>query len=300
MAPRANWKGFLKIDELTCPVALYTSVSTSERLAFHMINRATGHRVARQFIDQETGETVAPEAQVKSYEAGDGEFVVLEPEEIAAALPKSDKTLTVECFVCLDDFDDVFLDRPYYLAPSDSSGEAVFSLVREALRKKNAGALAQAVLFRRARHVFIRAKDAGLIATTLHFDYEVRAAEDAFHEIPEMTIKGEMLDLAKHIIATKSGRFDPASFADRYEAALVNLVRAKSEGKPIATQKKQAPAKILDLMEALRKSAQQKLSSGTRASAKLESAKRKAGQAKRKPARKPKAPSNTARCRKAG
>ncbi|MGF7159448.1 DNA end-binding protein Ku [Rhodoligotrophos appendicifer] len=255
MAPRANWKGFLKVAELTCPVALYTAASTSDRISFHTLNRETGHRVRRQFVDQETGEPVPTEEQVKGYETGQGDYIVLEPEEIAAALPESDKTLAVGTFIPCDEIDDVYLDRPYYLAPAGAPAEEPFALIRDGMRAKKVAALAQTVLFRRVRTLLIRPYDQGLIATTLNFDYEVRAAEDAFSEIKDMKIKGEMLDLAEHIIKTKRGTFDPANFDDRYEAALAELIKAKQEGKTIKPRKVQAESKVVDLMEALRQSA---------------------------------------------
>jgi len=255
MAPRANWKGFLKLDELTCPVALYTAASTSERIAFHTLNRETGHRVHRQFVDEETGKPVPAEDQVKGYEVAQGQYVMLDPEEIAAAIPESDKILAIESFVPCDAIDDVYFDRPYYLAPSGASAEEAFVLLREGMRKEKVAALACAVLFRRLRTLLIRAFKDGLAATTLHFDYEVRSADAAFAEISERKIQGEMLDLAKHIIDTKRGRFDPHDFKDRYEAALADLVRAKQEGMPIELPKAPAPSNVIDLMEALRQSA---------------------------------------------
>src|ERR1700722_18465209 len=115
MAPRANWKGFLKIAELSCPVALYTAVSSSDRIGFHILNRSTGHRVQRQFVDQKTGDPVETADQVKGYETGQGEYVILQPEEIAAAVPESDKTLGVEAFIPCSEIDDVYFDRSYYL-----------------------------------------------------------------------------------------------------------------------------------------------------------------------------------------
>jgi DNA end-binding protein Ku len=255
VAPRANWKGFLKVAELTCPVALYTAASTSERIAFHTLNRATGNRVRRQFIDQETGKPVEADEQVKGYEVGQDEYVVLEPDEIAAAVPESDKTLTVVAFVRCDAIDTVYFDRPYYLSPSNRIAEEAFALIREGLRAKKAAALARTVLFRRVQTLLIRPHGEGLIGTTLNFAYEVRSADEAFHDVPAMTIKGEMLDLAKHIITTKRGSFDPSRFDDRYEAALAELVRAKLEGKPLPVRKAPAPTKVVDLMEALRQSA---------------------------------------------
>ena len=255
MAPRANWKGFLKVSEVTCPVALYTAASTSERISFHVLNRKTGHRIRRQFIDSDTGKPVERDDQVKGYEIGSGDYVILDPEEVASAVPESDKTLSVSAFVGCDEIDDVYFDKPYYLAPADPHAEEAFVLIREGMRAKKVAALAQTVLFRRLRTVLIRAHEAGMIATTLNFDYEVRSAEDAFSEVPEFKIKGEMLDLAKHIIKTKAGRFDPSTFDDRYEAALAQLVKAKAEGRKIEPRKLPRREKVVDLMAALRESA---------------------------------------------
>ncbi|HEV7417062.1 MAG TPA: Ku protein [Tianweitania sediminis] len=256
MAPRANWKGFLKVGALSCPVALYTAVSTSERIAFHTLNRKTGHRVSRAFVDAETGKPVEKDDQIKGYEIGQGDYITLEPDEVASAVPESDKTLAVEAFVRCDEIDDTFLDRPYYLAPADKSAQEAFALIRDGLAKSKSAAFAQTVLFRRVRNILIRAQGDGLIANTLNFDYEVRSAEEAFADIPEMRIEGEMLELAKHIINTKSGQFDPKSFDDRYESALAELVKAKAEGREIKIEKPKAPAKVIDLMDALRRSAE--------------------------------------------
>jgi len=255
MAPRANWKGFLKLAELTCPVALYTAASTSERIAFHTINRETGHRVQRQFVDEETGKPVPSEDQVKGYEVAQGQYVMLTPEEIAAAVPESDKTLAIDAFIPVDQIDDVYFDRPYYLAPSGPGAEEAFALLREGMRKQNVAALARAVLFRRVRTLLIQPQAQGLIATTLHFDYEIRSAAEAFADIPEIEIQGEMLKLARHILETKRGSFDPRAFDDRYEAAVAELVRAKREGRPIAQPKVAEPSNVISLMDALRESA---------------------------------------------
>lgn len=255
MAPRANWKGFLKVGELVCPVALYTAASTSDRIAFHMLNRKTGHRLHREFIDSETGKTVEREDQVKGYEVGDGDYIALDPEEIAAALPESDKTLEIEAFIACDDIDDLYFDKPYYLTPSDRHGDEAFALIREGMKKSNVAALAETVLFRRMRTVLIRPEGQGLVATTLNYDYEVRSAEAAFSDVPDIKLKGEMLELAEHIINTKKGRFDPKGFDDRYDAALAEVVKAKIEGRKIKPVKPKTEGKVIDLMEALRQSA---------------------------------------------
>ncbi|MEO3997259.1 Ku protein [Mesorhizobium sp. CAU 1732] len=255
MAPRANWKGFLRIGELSCPVGLYTAASTSDRIAFHMLNRETGNRLHREFVDSQNGKPVERDDQVKGYEVGKDEFIVLEPEEVAAAVPDSDKTLRIEAFIACNEIDDVYLDKPYYLTPSDRHADEAYALIRDGMKAKKVAALAQTVLFRRMRTLLIRAHDDGLVASTLNFDYEVRSSKEVFDDVPSMTIKGEMLDLAKHIIETKRGKFDPSAFEDRYEAALADLVKAKMEGRKIEKRKAPERGKVIDLMDALRQSA---------------------------------------------
>ncbi|WP_410218304.1 Ku protein [Paracoccus sp. (in: a-proteobacteria)] len=256
MAPRANWKGFLQIGEVSCPVSLYTAASTSDRVSFHTLNRETGHRVRRQYVDSGTGQPVERDDQVKGYETAANEYIVLQPDEIAAAVPDSDKTLAVSTFIACSDIDDVFFDKPYYLVPSDENAEEAFALIREGMRAKQVAALAQTVLFRRVRTVLIRAHGDGLIATTLNFDYEVRAAEEAFQDMPNTRVTGEMLELAEHIIHTKMGEFDPESFDDRYDAALAELVKAKLEGRKFSPRKEPRQDKVVNLMAALRESAE--------------------------------------------
>lgn len=264
---RANWKGYLQLGVVTCPVALYSATSTSDRIIFNTLNRSTGHRVRREFIDSATGETVEKDNQVKGYETEKDQYIVLEPDEIAEAGPKSaktgdrtgdnpgDKTIEVSAFIACSEIDEAFYDKPYYLAPTDRIGEETFVVIREGLRRRDAAALAHTVLFRRLRTLLIRPHGDGLLATTLHFDYEIRSASDAFAEIPELRIQPEMLDLAKHIIQTKQGAFDPAQYEDRYEAALADLIKAKLEGRAIAAPHKRQPRPAVDLMQALRDSA---------------------------------------------
>jgi DNA end-binding protein Ku len=256
MAARANWKGVLKIGEVSCPVALYTAASTAERIAFHILNRKTGHRVHREFVDAETGKPVEAKEQVKGYETSAGDYIPFEPEEIEKAVPEADKTLDVEAFVPCDQVDDVYFDRPYYLAPATPAGADAFAVIRDGIAKAKIAAVARTVLFRRVRSVLIRAHGAGLIAHTLNFDYEVRSAEDAFGELPAAKADDEMLDLALHIVKKKAGRFDPEKFDDRYDAALLELVKAKMEGRKIEAPKAPEPTKPTDLMEALRQSAE--------------------------------------------
>jgi DNA end-binding protein Ku len=289
MAPRANWKGFLKVGEVVCPIALYTAASTSERIAFHILNRKTDNRVRREFFDQETGKPVDTTDQVKGYERGPGDYVMLEPEEIAAAIPDSDKTLAVQAFIPCAEVDDVYFDRPYYLGPASPAAHETYILLREGLRARKVVAIAQTVLFRRVRTVLVRAHGEGLIAATLNFDYEIRSADEAFQDIPDAKIDREMLDLAKHIIATKRGEFDPKTFDDRYEAALADVVRAKVEGRPLPARKPAPAANVVNLLDALRQSAKASGGETKEAAAKAGKVKRakKGAVARKKPAVKP-------------
>ncbi|PTM57447.1 Ku protein [Phreatobacter oligotrophus] len=273
---RANWKGFLTIGEIACPVALYTAASTSERIAFHMINRKTGNRVHRIFVDPQTGKEVDRADQVKGYALDDSRFVMLEPDEIAKAVPDSDKRLAVDGFIPCDQVDTLYFDRPYYLTPADKGGLEAFSVIRDAMQAASVAALARAVLFRRVRSLLIRPDARGLIAHTLNYDYEVRAAGEAFEDLPDIRIQKNMLELARHIVETKKGEFDPAGFDDRYEAAVADLVRAKLAGKPLKRAAKKAPAPVIDLMAALRESAGLVAGTGT-AGPKRKTAPRKSG-----------------------
>jgi DNA end-binding protein Ku len=254
VAPRANWKGFIKFGEVACPVALYTAASSSERIAFNTLNRKTGNRVKREFVDSESGDVVERDDQVKGYEIENGQYIILEPDEVAAAVPDSDKTLKVDAFIPCNEIDDVYFDTPYYLAP-DKMGTDAFVLLRDGMKKANVAAIARTVLFRRMRTVLIRPHGKGLIATTLNFDYEVRSSTEAFKELPDLKIEGEMLELAEHIIGTKKGSFDASTFDDRYEAAVAELVKAKIEGRSLPKKKVPVASKPSDLLQALRESA---------------------------------------------
>ncbi|GGA55600.1 non-homologous end joining protein Ku [Nitratireductor aestuarii] len=255
MAPRATWKGYIKLAELALPISLYAGATTSKRISFHIINRKTGNRVSREYIDEDTSKVVDREHQVKGYETGEGQYIILHPDEIAAALPNNDKTITIEGFVPAEDVDTVFFDKPYYLASSGGILGETFAVLCEGMKRQKVAAVGKAVLFKKARTLILRPEGEGLVANTLNYDYEVRLAEEIFKELPEMKIEGEMLDLAKHIIETKMGSFDPRSFDDRYDQALADLIKAKAEGKEIKVPPRKREAKVVNLLDALRESA---------------------------------------------
>jgi DNA end-binding protein Ku len=222
-------------------------------VAFHLIDRNTHGRLRRHYVDSETGEPVERDDQVKGYPTGDGAYIIIEPDEIAAAIPESDKTLDVQTFVPCAGLDELFFDRPYYLAPA-KEGIETFAMIVEGMRAKKSAAIARTVLFRRMRTVALRPYEAGMIATTLNFDYEVRSAKDAFADAPTSKPTTEMLELAQHIIDTKRGEFDPSKFDDRYENAIAELVRAKLAGRKVKRVAPPGPTPSSELLEALRRS----------------------------------------------
>lgn len=255
MAPRAQWKGQLKLGLITCSVALYTAASENEDVHLNMLNRKTGNRLKRQFVDSETDAIVERDEQVKGYTLENGGSVVLEEEEIEAAIPESTKCIEIEYFVPWGEVDTTYIDRPYYIAPADTPSEEAFGLIQAAMQEAEVAGLGRTVLFRRDRVLLLRPFGHGLLGETLHFAYEMRPAAKAFADIPKVEISEEMVELAEHIIGKKRGTFDPGAFEDRYEAALKDLIRAKQEGKPIEPKPRPKQGNVVSLLEALRESA---------------------------------------------
>ena len=255
MNRRASWKGHLAFADFNCEIGLYSALTSTEKISFNIVNRKTGHRVERQYVDSDTGNAVGRDDQVKGYERDNGDYIVIEGDEIAKLMPESDKVIRIRHFLECDEIDKLFFDKSYYLAPTQDGGEEALTLLAKAMQDENVVALGEAVLFRRNRMLLIRPSGKALIATTLNFGYEVRAESTVFKSIPDIQFDDEMLELAGHIIQTRAGTFDPAEYSDRYNDALAELVKAKIEGREI--QRRPAPKEdnVIDLKEALRRSA---------------------------------------------
>lgn len=257
MTPRALWKGELKGTGIRCGIALYSALSSAEKVSFHIVNRKTGNRVERRFIDGETEKPVERDDQVRGYELDDGRYVLIEPEVLTALVPHIDKTLAIKHFLPCEAVDKLYFDKPYYLGPSEEADEETFRAFAETLQRTSTVAFAEAVLFRRNRALIIRAHENTLLASTLNYDYEVRSARTAFRGLSEPDYDAELLDLAGHLIKTKMSRFDPSQYHDRYNAALMDLVRAKMEGRELPKAAPEPERKVIDLREALRLSAKE-------------------------------------------
>ena len=255
MAPRPSWKGYLKLSLVSCPVALYPSASSSEKVSFHMLNAETHHRLKQQYVDSETGDIVERDERVKGYEVSKGDYVIVSDDELADVKIESSHTIDIEKFVPKTEIDPLYFDSNYYLAPDDKVGEEAFAVIREAMRARGMVGIARVVLFGKERMVMIEPRSKGMVGTTLRYAYEVRADGAYFDEIPAVNLSKDLLDLASHIIDTKAGKFQPEDFKDRYQDAVVALIRAKQTGRPVPTESGETrPNNVVNLMDALRRS----------------------------------------------
>ncbi|MBR0789916.1 Ku protein [Bradyrhizobium manausense] len=254
MAPRANWKGFLRLSLVTCPVALYPATSESEKISFNQLNRETGHCIKYLKVDADTGDEVQNEDIVKGYEFEKGQYIEVSKEELEEIALESTRTIEIDEFVDKADIDPRYLIRPYYVRPDGKVGHDAFAVIRETIREMDKVAVGRVVLTNREHIVALEAMDKGLVGTLLRYPYEVRSEQAYFDEIQDVKVTKDMLDLAKHIVNQKTGRFDPEKFEDHYESALVELINQKRAGKVIRPKERPKGENVVDLMDALRKS----------------------------------------------
>jgi DNA end-binding protein Ku len=255
MAPRASWKGYLKLSLVSCPIALYPAASSSERVAFNRINKRTGNRLKQQLVDAETGDVVEKEDIGRGYEIGKGQYLEVEDEEIAKIRIESSHTIAIDTFVPRFEIDDRYLVDPYYIAPTDQVGQEAFAVIRDAIRAKGMVALGHLMLSRREHVVMLEAFDKGLLAIILRYSYEVRDQAAYFEDIADLKLPADMKELAAHIVDSKTSHFDPSKFVDHYETALVRLLQAKQAGRVTeAPREEPAPHRVINLMDALRAS----------------------------------------------
>jgi DNA end-binding protein Ku len=254
MAPRANWKGFLRLSLVTCPVALYPATSESEKISFNQLNKQTGHRIKYVKVDADTGEEVPNEDIVKGYALDKETFIEVSKEELENVALESTRTIDIDEFVDKAEIDPRYLIRPYYLRPDGKVGHDAFAVIRETIREMNKVAIGRVVLTNREHIIALEPLDKGLVGTLLRYPYEVRSEAEYFEEIQDVKVTKDMLDLAKHIVNQKSGNFEPEKFEDHYETALVDLINQKRAGKPITPKERPRGENVVDLMEALRRS----------------------------------------------
>lgn len=254
MAPRAVWKGFLKFGAVTCAVKLTGATSEAEKVRFRTLNRRTRNPVKARYIDEVTGDPVEREDQIKGYELGENDYIQVEEDEIKALKVSGEHTLAIDSFVDKADVEKLWLEKPYYIYPADRMAQEPYAVIREALRRKKVGGIANVVLYQRERPVLIEPYGKGLLMTTMRYENQVVAARQVFGDMKDVKIDPEMIDIAGMIVDKKVGKFDPTMFEDRYENALIELIRAKQAGKkppkPVAAPKEN----VVNLADVLRKS----------------------------------------------
>ena len=254
MAPRASWKGFLRLSLVTCPVALYPATSEADKISFNQINKNTGHRIRYVKVDVDTGEEVANEDIVKGYKIDTDTYVEVTNEELDNVALESTRTIEIDKFVQREEVDPRYIIRPYYLRPDGKVGHDAFAVIRETIRDMNMVAIGRVVLTSREHIIALEPLGKGLVGTLLRYPYEVRSENEYFDEIQDVKVTKDMLDLAKHIVNQKSGQFEPEKFEDHYETALVDLINQKRAGKPLTKKEQPRGENVVDLMEALRRS----------------------------------------------
>jgi DNA end-binding protein Ku len=254
MAPRANWKGFLRLSLVTCPVALFPATSESEKISFNQINRKTGHRIKYTKVDADTGEEVSNEDIIKGYKVDTDRYLEVTKDELENIALESTRTIEIDEFVPRKEIDDLYLVRPYYIVPDGKVGHDAYAVIRETIRSMDTVALARVVLTSREHVIALEARDKGLMGMLLRYPYEVRDSSEYFDDIQDVKITKDMLDLARHIVEQKSGHFDPSKFEDHYEAALLELLQKKQSGQPIEKRASRTSGNVIDIMDALRAS----------------------------------------------
>ena len=253
MAPRASWKGYIKLSLVSCPVKMYPATSASERITFNQLHKDTHNRINMKPVDPELG-LVERSDLVKGYEYEDKQYIIIDESDLEAVRIESNHTMNIEAFVDEDEVDVVYQDAPYYLAPDGAMAEETFAVLREAMRQSGKLAIARLVLTNRERVITIGARENGMFVTVLRNPSEVRGTAEYFGNIPEVKPEAEMLQLAEKLIEQKVKPFNPKDYEDRYEVALMQMIREKLKGhKPIIAA---APERgnVINLMDALKAS----------------------------------------------
>jgi len=264
MAPRAYWKGYLKLSLVSCPVALFPAGSEREKISFHQLNKNTGNRIKYRKVDAETGGEVESADIIKGYEVGKGQYLQLEPEELEAIAIESKRTIEIDEFVPRKEIDELYQNNPYYIVPDGEVGQQAFAVIREAIRQEGMVAIGKVVFTSREHIIALEARGKGMMGMTLRYPYEVRKESEYFDDIADEKIPKDMLELASHIVESKAGHFKPEKFEDQYEDALKELLKKKQSGQKIEAPRDREPSKVVNLMDALRRSVETERGGGER------------------------------------
>ncbi|MFB8757444.1 non-homologous end joining protein Ku [Streptomyces nigra] len=249
---RAIWTGVITFGLVSVPVGLYTATQ-DHTIHFHQLQRGTSDRIRNRRVNQRTGEEVSGDDIVKGFEVADGEYVVVEPDELDEIAPGRSRAIEISDFVDLDEIEPVYFARPYYLAPRGEEHLKVYELLRAALERANRAGVATFVMRGKQYLTALRAEEKVLMLQTLHWADEVRDPTRELPQLPERRAGGgKELDMALQLVDALSGPWDPSRYHDTYEEKVRELVRAKAEGQEIAPAEEPPTAtNVVDLMEVL-------------------------------------------------
>src|SRR5512140_2743930 len=253
---KSVWEGHLRLSLVTCPVALYKATDPKADVRFHLINPKTKSRIVKVVMDPTTGQELDRRTLTRGFEVAKNQFVLIDPEELKALRIESRHVIDLERFVDAATIDRIYWDEPYYLAPSEKTGVEAFAVILEAMRAKKRVGIGKLVLNMRERMCALEPRDEGILLTTLRTHEDILAASDVggITELPKPDRR--MLEIAEKIIEQQEGKFDPLSFKDRYEDAVRDLIARKKRGQKVTTAPpvEKDEGKVVDLMEALRRS----------------------------------------------
>ncbi|MBZ9974094.1 MULTISPECIES: Ku protein [unclassified Mesorhizobium] len=264
-APRAVWKGFLKVGSVSCGVKIVGATSEASKIHFKILNRKDGLPVKSAYVDEETGDIVEGEDQVKGYEVDKDHFIKVEPDEIKKLKLTSAHTLEVDSFVAIEEVDTRYLEKPYYLIPADGASLEAFSVLRDAMANKRVAARSCVVLYQRGREVLIQPFQKGMLLTELRTHNEMTSEKTVFNGLESPKYDEDLLEIAGLLIDKKVTKFDPSKFEDTYEDALIAMIDAKRKGKAPPEPAPAPKENVIDLASVLRKSlAKEGIKGGTK------------------------------------
>lgn len=253
MALRASWSGYLKLSLVTIPVRMYNAISSTSRVSLSQLHKNCQHRVRQQLVCPEHGK-LEREDIVKGYEYEKDKYVVIDESDLQKIKLETNKTIDLIQFVKADEVDPMFFDKTYYMTPDGPMAEDAFRVVREAMRKANKMAIGRVVMLGKEHLIALRVQDKGFTLSTLHYASEIRQAAPYFEEIRNGEVDKDQLALATQLVENNTAAFNPGQFTDRYEEALLEVIKAKIAGsEPVVVQQVEA-GKIIDLMSALKQS----------------------------------------------
>jgi DNA end-binding protein Ku len=253
MPARPTWKGYLKISLVNIPVKVFPATDAAATLSFNQLHAECQTRIQQKRWCPNCQREVPNTDIVKGYEFEKGRYVVVDEEDIEKVRVESTRVINLETFTDDTAIDPIYLERPYYLAPDGAVAREAFAVIREGMQGK--AGIGKVALYGREYLVKVQPREKGLVMYTLRHANEIRSME-AIEELDEMptTVKPDEVKLARQVIGTFEGDVDFTSYKDDYQVGLREIIDAKIEGREIVTQEIEAPPKVVNLMDALRKS----------------------------------------------